>query len=108
MAKLFLHVATIGSVKHGIMQPDDYASIATVTGIKKATATETLDDSTEVNALRKSGKLLKLKCRLANKKTNTVLCTMEKASGAIAGLRGKALAGSTISSVSIPRKRSRR
>lgn len=105
---LVLHVATIGTVKHGIMQPDDYGAISAQTGIKKATANETLDDSTEIGALRTGGKLIKLSCRLANKKTNTVLCTTEKIAGAIAGLRGKALAGSTITSVTIPQKRNRR
>jgi hypothetical protein len=105
---LVLHVATIGSVKHGIKQPDDYAALSSITGIKKATATETVDDSTEVNSLRRSGKLVKLSCRLKNKKVNTILCTTEKLSGAVAGLIGKALDGSTISSVSIPRKRNRR
>jgi hypothetical protein len=105
---LTLHVATIGAVKHGIKQPDDYASINAIVGIKKATATEQVDDSTEVNSLRRSGKLIKLSCRLANKKVNTILCTTEKVSGAVAGLIGKSLDGSTISSVSIPRKRNRR
>jgi hypothetical protein len=105
---LVLHVATIGSVKHGIMQPDDYAAISAQTGIRKATDNETLDDSTEITALRTSGKIVKLSCRLKNGRTNTVLCTTEKVSGAIAGLRGKALAGSTISSATIPQKRSRR
>jgi hypothetical protein len=105
---LKLHVATVGAVKHGIMQPDDYDAISSIVGIKEAGANETVDDSTEVSALRTSGKLIKLSCRLANKKTNTILCTTEKVSGAIAGLRGKALAGSTISSVTIPQKRNRR
>lgn len=105
---LKLHIATIGSVKHGIMQPDDYDAISSQVGIKEATGNETVDDSTEVTSLRTSGKIIKLSCRLKNGKTNTVLCTTEKVSGAIAGLRGKALAGSTISSVTIPQKRNRR
>lgn len=105
---LKLHVATIGSVKHGIQQPDDYTNISAQTGIKIATANQVVDDSTEVQSLRASGKLIKLRCRLANKKTNTVLCTTEKVSGAIAGLVGKSLDGSTITSVTIPQKRNRR
>jgi hypothetical protein len=105
---LILHVATIGAVTHGIKQPDDYAAINAIVGIKKATSSDKVDDSTEVNSLRRSGKLVKLSCRLANKKVNTIQCTTEKVSGAVAGLLGKALDGSTITSVSIPRKRNRR
>jgi hypothetical protein len=104
---LLLHVLTINNVKHGIKQPDDYASINAIVGVKKATSADKIDDSTEVSSLRRSGKAVKLNCRLKSGKVNSVICAIDKVSGAIAGLLGKSLDGSTITSVSIPRKRSR-
>lgn len=107
MATLILHVATIGSVKHGILQPDDYASLSSIVGIKKAGANEIVDSFNTVNNLRRSGKLVKLSCRLQNKKVNTVMCCSDKLQSAMGSLIGKSLGGSTITRVSIPRKRSR-
>lgn len=104
---LLLHIVTIGNVKHGIKQPDDYASINAVVGVKKATSTDKVDDSAEISSLRRSGKVIKLNCRLKSGKINSVICAIDKVSGAIAGLIGKTLDGSTITNVSIPRKRNR-
>jgi hypothetical protein len=103
------HVLTIGSTKIGLDQPvDDYTNISDIVGIKKAAENAEMDTFQTVRQLQLEGKVIRLSCRLKNKKTNTILCAIDKVAGARGKLRGKTLAGSTISSVSVPRRRSRR
>jgi hypothetical protein len=107
--ELVAHIVTVGNVKFGVDQPvDDYTNIGDIVGVKKATADADMDNFQAVNALQRMGKVIKLSCRLKNKKTNTILCAIDRVAAAIGKLRGKTLAGSTIVSVTIPRRRSRR
>jgi hypothetical protein len=105
-----LHIVTIGNIKYSCEQPiSDYDNIGDIVGIKKAPDTGAdLDVHNTVSELQRAGKVIRLSCRLANKKTNTILCAIDKVAGALGKLRGKTLAGSPIKSVTIPRKRSRR
>ena len=104
-----LHVLTVGSQKIGLDQPvDDYNNIGDIVGIKKAGESDQLDSFQEVKNLMLEAKVVKFTCRLKNKKTNTILCAIDKASGARGSLRGKTLGGSTITRVTISRKRTRR
>jgi hypothetical protein len=106
---LVLHVLTIGSLNIGLDQSEnDYLTTGTIVGIKKAAASATIDTYQTVSQLQQEGKVIRLSCRLANKKTNSILCAVDKVAAARGTLRGKALSGSTITSVTIPRKRSRR
>lgn len=106
---LALHILTIGTAKYGLDQPvDDYTNIGDIVGIKKAPENADLDNFQTVGQLQLNGSVIRLSCRLANKKTNTILCAIDKVASAKGKLRGKTLAGSTIKSVTIPRKRSRR
>lgn len=106
---LVLHILTTGSLKIGVEQSEaDYVSIGDIVGIKKAPETATIDTFQTTSQLQLEGKVIRLACRLANKKTNSILCAVDKVSAARGSLRGKSLGGSTIKSVTIPRKRSRR
>lgn len=104
-----LHVLTVGNLKIGVDQPvGDYQSIASIVGIQKAAENAQIDTFQTVRQLQLEGKVIRLACRLKNKKSNTILCAVDKVSAARGQLRGKALGGSTISSVTVPRRRSRR
>jgi hypothetical protein len=108
MADRVLHVIKVGSAKIGITEPDNYQNIADIVGVKKAVDTDVLDDDGTIGNLKRRGKIVSFKVRTKDKKTHTVQCSMDKASTAVSTLKGKTFAGSTITSVSIPRKRSRR
>jgi hypothetical protein len=108
MADRVLHLIKVGSAKIGIMQPDNYSSIADIVGVKKATDSDVLDDEGTVGNLKKRGKIISFSVRTKDKKSHRVQCSIDKASTAVTTLKGKTFAGSTISSVSIPRKRTRR
>lgn len=105
-----LHIVTIGNIKYSVEQPiGDYDNIGDIVGIKKAPADGAdLDVHNTVSELQRAGKVVRISCRLANKKTNSILCAVDKVAGALGKLRGKSLAGSTVKSATIPRKRSRR
>jgi hypothetical protein len=106
---LVTHVLTVNGTKIGIDQSEtDYASIGDIVGIKKATDSENVTAFMDVPDAQKNGLVVRLSCRLKSKKTNSILCAIDKVSSARASLRGKAMNGSTIATVRIPRKRSRR
>jgi len=100
---LLLHVLTVGNIKYGLDQP-----IGDIVGIKKAPENADMDNFQTVGQLQQNALVVRFTCRLANKKVNTVLCAIDKAASARGKLRGKSLAGSTIKTVTIARKRSRR
>jgi hypothetical protein len=111
MAKksLTLHILTVNNTQIGIDQSEtDYQGIGDIVGIKKAADNSQPTAHMDVADVQKSGLAVRLALRLENKKTNTILCSIEKVSSARASLRGKALNNSKIKSVRIPRKRSRR
>jgi hypothetical protein len=102
-----LHIVKVGTSKIGIQEPDAYAQIASIVGITKATDSDVLDDEGTVSMLKKSGKLVTLKCRDTQKKTHTIQCSIDKVSTAVPSLKGKTFGTAVIKTVSIPRKRSR-
>jgi hypothetical protein len=104
----FPHIVKVGTAKHTITEPDIYTAIADIVGIKKALDTDTSDDFQTVGNLKKAGKLITLTCKTKDKKSHKIQCTTEKVSSATGSLRGKTLAGSTITTVTISRRRSRR
>ena len=106
---LELHVLTVGNIKYGLDQPvGDYTSIGDIVGVKKAAENADMDNFQTVGQLQQNALVVRFTCRLANKKVNTILCAIDKAASARGKLRGKTLAGSTIKTVTIARKRSRR
>ncbi|AFY94630.1 hypothetical protein [Chamaesiphon minutus] len=106
---LVLHILTVGNLKIGVEQSEsDYTSVGDIVGIKKAPDNATIDTFQTVRQLQLEGKVIRINCRLANKKTNSILCAVDKVSAARGSLRGKSMASSTVKSVTIPRKRSRR
>jgi hypothetical protein len=107
MADRVLHIVKVGTVKIGINEPDNYANIATIVGVTKATDSDVLDDEGTIGGLKKRGKLVSFRVKTKDKKSHTIQCSIDKVSTAVATLKGKTFAGSVISSVSIPRKRSR-
>jgi hypothetical protein len=101
------HVLTVGNNTIGLLQPDDYAALSGITGIKKAPANQEYTLQGDVKDLRKTGAVVKIHCRLANGKINSILCATEKLSAALPALRGKALDGSTIKTARIRQRRRR-
>jgi hypothetical protein len=104
------HILTAGGTQIGIDQAEsDYAgSIGDVVGIKKMPENSTVSTEMSVKEVQAKGLAIRLRVRLANGRSNTLLCAVEKVASARSGLKGKAMNGSTIKTVGIPRKRSRR
>jgi hypothetical protein len=106
---LQLHIVTIGNVKYSVDQPvGDYTNIGDIVGVKIAPADADLDAHYKVSELQRAGKVLRLSLRLKDGKTNSILCAIDKVAKAMGALRGKTVGPSTVASVTIPRKRSRR
>jgi hypothetical protein len=107
--ELELHILKVGDISYGVEQPvGDYTDIGNIVGVKKAPAEAQVEVHSTVSELQKRAKAVRLSCRLRDGKINTILCAVDKVASALGTLRGKTLAGSTIKSVTIPRKRSRR
>jgi hypothetical protein len=103
------HVLTVGSTKIGLDQPkDEYTNIGDIVGIKEAAENSDQDAHETVSQLQVNGRVIRLSCRMSDKKTNTILCATDKVSSARSQLRGKTINGKTIKSVTISRKRNRR
>jgi hypothetical protein len=105
---LQLHILTSGTSKIGISEPDKYSAIADIVGVKKAEATDTVDDSATISELKKRGKAVTLAAIDKDKKSHRILCAIDKVASAMSALKGKSFGGKEIKSVSIPRRRSRR
>jgi hypothetical protein len=103
-----LHIVKVGTAKIGIQEPDSYAEIADLVGIKKAGESDQVDDSGNIGELKQRGKLITFTARCAGGKSRRIQCSVEKAAAASAGLKGKNFGGLKIESVSIARRRSRR
>jgi hypothetical protein len=109
------HVVTSGKTKFSVKEPDIYTNIADIVGVKLLADTDTADFRTTVNELRINGVAIHISVRTETNKVHTVLCTTEKAAKAVSGLinktigefEGDAVVQKKITSVTIPRKRSR-
>jgi phosphomannomutase len=104
----FLHILTVGTTKIGIEEVDNYGSIGSLVGIKKATDTDRADEPGTISQLKRYARIITFTVRTADKKSHKLQCAIDKASSAAGSLIGKAFAGSTIKKVSIARKRTRR
>jgi hypothetical protein len=105
---LQLHIVTVGTTKIGISEPDKYEAIKDIVGVRKAAASDTVDDSATVGELKKRGKLITLSAIDTSGKAHRIQCAIDKVASAISGIKGKSFGTATIRSASIPRKRSRR
>jgi len=105
---LVLHILTVGGIKVGIKEPDLYSAIADIVGVKKAADTDKVDDSGSISELKLRGKAITLNAFCSDKKRHKIQCSIDKVTGAVAGLIGKSFGANTIKSVSIPRRRTRR
>ena len=97
-----------GNSKIGFTTDDVYSEIGPVLGVSKLGANDNVDQLVEVGQLTKSGAALRLKVRYTvgtEVKRGTVICDIDKAPSAVAGLRGKSFRGGTIASATIPRRR---
>lgn len=103
------HILTINGVQYGVDQAEsDYTTIGDIVGIKKAPENSTVAMGMSPSELQNAGLVVRINCRLKNKKNNSLLCATDKLASALSGLKGKAMNGSTIAKASVPRKRSRR
>jgi hypothetical protein len=108
MADRVLHIVKVGKAQIGIILPKVYGDIKDVVGIREATDQDVVDDNGTVGDLKRRARIVTFKVRTKDKKSHTLQCSIDKVSSAVGTLKGKTFGGSTITSVSIPRRRSRR
>ncbi len=105
-----IHWITTGSgaEKAGFVTSDVYSEIGAVLGVTKLADADTADMNSVSNLIR-YGKMMRLRVRYedadGDMASATVLCDIDKAPTAIAGLRGKSFKGGTIRSANIIRRR---
>lgn len=106
MAKLIPHVVAIDGKKYVMMAPDIYDNIKTDVGIEKAPSPDNnvYAGKIRVNSAVAEGDLVRITCRLENKKTKTVLCVASKFSSAMGALLAKKVGGTDVRSTRIPRR----
>jgi hypothetical protein len=105
--EVYYILAQNNAAKVGFVSPSDYATIGSVVGVAKAVAADEVILS-RVGDLLRSGQVLRMKVRYKEgtvTKSGSILCDIDKATTALAGLRGKAYSGGVIQSASIPRRR---
>ncbi|MFN6488129.1 MULTISPECIES: hypothetical protein [unclassified Nostoc] len=100
------HVITIDNDKYVAILPDIYGDISSVVGIAKAPSPDNTvyKGKLTINRAVAEGDLVRINCRLENKKVRTVLCVSSKLSSAMGGLLPKKVAGQDVKSTSIPRR----
>lgn len=105
-SKKVAHVLTIDGKKYMAMLPDIYTDIKTVVGIEKAPSPDNTvyAGKATINHFIQSGDLVKIRCRLENKKIKTILCVAEKFASAMAGLLSKKVAGVDVRTTGIQRR----
>ncbi|BAZ49572.1 hypothetical protein NIES4103_21840 [Nostoc sp. NIES-4103] len=100
------HILTIDGRKYSALLPDIYEDIKTVVGIEKAPSPDNTvyAGKANVSQLIQSGDLVKIKCRLENKKYKTVLCVAPKLASAMGGLLPKKIGGVDVRTTGIQRR----
>lgn len=120
MAKMTLHVATIGATTGGaapdagtkyffLQDPATYTGLTTETGVDAATAAQLDAPRYKVGELLARGILVRVTASVKTgtvTRTRQILVTRDKVVTALEGLKGKAIAGGTISSARIKRRMS--
>ncbi|MBD2167123.1 hypothetical protein H6G04_22290 [Calothrix membranacea FACHB-236] len=100
------HIITIEGKKYSAMLPDIYDDIKSVVGIEQAPSPDNTDYAGKVtiNQFIQSGDLVRIRCRLENKKYKNVLCVSAKFASAMAGLLTKKVGGVDVKTTGIPRR----
>ncbi|AFY43758.1 hypothetical protein [Nostoc sp. PCC 7107] len=100
------HIITIEGKKYAAMLPDIYNDIKTVVGIEKAPSPDNTDYAGKVNVNQfvQSGDLVRIRCRLENKKVKSVLCVAAKFASAMGGLLSKKVGGVDVRTTGIQRR----
>lgn len=106
MARLLPHVVTIDSKKYLLMAQDVYDNIKNDVGIEKAPSPDNTVYAGKIIASRAiaEGDLVRITCRLENRKNKTVLCVASKFSSAMGSLLSKKVGGVDVRSTRIPRR----
>jgi hypothetical protein len=102
----FPHIITIEGKKYAAMLPDIYSDIKAVVGIEKAPQPDNTDYAGKVNVNQfiQSGDLVRIRCRLENKKVKSVLCVAAKFASAMGGLLSKKVGGVDVRTTNIQRR----
>jgi hypothetical protein len=97
-----------GQAKIGFVTTDAYSDIGPVLGISKLGNADTVDAVSRVGDLFLTGQALRMVVRYrvgTEMKTSRIICDVDKAPSARAGLIGKTFNGGQITSASFPRRR---
>ncbi len=100
------HIITIDNDKYAAILPDIYEDIKTVVGIEKAPSPDNTvyKGKATISKFVAEGHLVRIKCRLENKKVKTVLCVSTKFASAMGGLLPKKIGGVDVRTTNIPRR----
>ena len=100
------HIITIDNDKYAALLPDIYDDIKTVVGIEKAPSPDNTvyKGKATINKFVGEGHLVRIKCRLENKKYKTVLCASNKLASAMGGLLPKKIGGVDVRTTNIVRR----
>lgn len=104
--KKVAHVVTIEGKKYMAMLPDVYTDIKSIVGIEKAQSPDNTVYAGKlvVSAYIQQGDLVRIRCRLENKKVKTILCVAEKFASAMGGLLSKKVGGVDVRTTNIQRR----
>jgi hypothetical protein len=100
------HSVTIEGKKYMALLPDIYTDIKAVVGIEKAPSPDNTVYAGKlvVSTYIQQGDLVRIRCRLENKKIKTILCSAEKFASAMGGLLSKKVGGVDVRTTGIPRR----
>lgn len=100
------HIITIDGKKYAALLPDIYEDIKTVVGIEKAPNPDNTDYAGKaiISSSIQSGDLVRIRCRLDNKKIKSVLCVSSKFASAMGGLLPKKIGGVDVRTTNIQRR----
>ncbi|MCV3213025.1 hypothetical protein OGM63_05700 [Plectonema radiosum NIES-515] len=104
--KKVAHVVTIEGKKYMALLPDIYTEIKTVVGIEKAPSPDntTYAGKLNISTYIAQGDIVRIRCRLENKKIKSILCVAEKFASAMGGLLSKKVGGVDVRTTNIPRR----
>lgn len=105
-----IHWISVGAnnAKIGFVSEDIYSDIGPVVGVTKLGNADSVDAVSRVGDMLRAGQALRIAIRYEEEgemKRSVILCDVDKAPSAIAGLRNKSFSGGTIKSASFPRRR---
>jgi hypothetical protein len=100
------HIIVMDGQKYAALLPDIYGDIKTVVGIEKAPSPDNTVyvGKANINQSIQSGDLVRIKCRLENKKYKNVLCVAPKLASAMGGLLTKKVGGVDVKTTGIQRR----